>query len=61
MLKGKKTYAVAGLLVLQAILSYFGADVAEAQASLLGFLGSPEATRILEGLGLAALRKGVSG
>ena len=61
MLKGKKTYAVAGLLVLQAVLSYFGADVAEAQTSLLNFLSSPESTRVLEGLGIAALRKGVAG
>ena len=61
MLKGKKTYGIAVLLILQGVLSYFGADVAEAQQTLLTFLGSPESTRVLEGLGLAASRKGVSG
>ena len=61
MLKGKKTYIGVSLLILQAILSYFGADVAEAQQGLQDFLASPESTRILEGLTIGALRKGVSG
>lgn len=50
-LTGAKTYILAGVLVLHGLSGYF-----------LGEVEAMEAIRsVIEGLGLAALRKGISG
>ena len=54
MLKGKKTYMVAGTVVLKsAFLVYIG------EMSLVTFLGSQELNVMLAGMGLASVRAAV--
>jgi len=54
-LKGKKTYIVAMLLVLVSVVNFFAGD-----ASLATLLSDPNLLVLLNGLGLGALRAGVS-
>ncbi len=55
-LSGKKTYIVAGLLVIVAILDVITGDV-----SVSEFINNDSNVRtLLEGLGLASLRAGIS-
>jgi hypothetical protein len=53
--KGKKTYIIAFLLVLVAVVNYIAGDV-----SLNELLQDQNLLVLLNGLGLAALRAGVS-
>jgi hypothetical protein len=58
MMKGKKTYLVGGIMVLQGIMILLGEGPT---FDAPGGLGSQDAWRlILEGLGLGSLRAGVS-
>jgi len=54
-LSGKKTYIVAGLLVLISVVKMLAGDV-----SIEELLNSPDLLILLNGLGLAALRGGIS-
>lgn len=54
-LEGKKTYIVAGLLVLVALVQTLTGDMSWSM-----FFDSESFTTLLEGLGLASLRAGVS-
>ena len=54
-LKGKKTYLIAGNMVLIAIIQLLVGDI-----SLVDFVSSPHLNTLLQGLGLASLRAGVS-
>lgn len=54
-LKGKKTYIVSFLLVVIALL-----DVITGDTSLVDFVSDPNLVVLLNGLGLASLRAGVS-
>lgn len=54
-LQGRKTYIVSALLVLVAVVDLLTGDM-----SLVEFLNEPNLIVLLNGLGLAALRAGVS-
>ena len=53
-LKGKKTYIVAGLLVIVSILDVITGDV-----TVVELVSDPNVVILLNGLGLATLRAGV--
>ncbi len=53
-LKGKKTYLVAGLMVLVSILNLLTGDIGIAE-----FVTSPFFNTLLEGIGLGTLRAGM--
>ncbi len=54
-LKGKKTYLIAGLMVLVSMLHLITGDM-----SLAEFVTSEHVNTLLEGVGLGTLRAGVS-
>ena len=54
-LKGRKSYIIAGLMLAAGIVQVIVGDM-----SIMDFLHSPALFEILGGLGLAALRAGVS-
>jgi len=54
-LKGKKTYIIAGLMVLASLLNLITGDMGLAE-----FVTSDHLTALLEGVGLGTLRAGVS-
>lgn len=53
-LKGKKTYIVAGLMVLSSLVQMVAGDI-----NLQVFVTSPDFNTLLEGIGLGTLRAGV--
>ena len=53
-LKGRKTYIVAVLMVLVSAVSYLTGDI-----SFIDFISSSDVQLLLEGLGLGALRAGI--
>ena len=55
-LRGKKTYLVSGLLVLVSIVNFVSGDM-----TLAELLSSGDLVVLLNGFGLAAMRKGISG
>ena len=55
-LKGKKTYIVAGLMVLASLLHLITGDMGLAE-----FFTSEQLNVLLEGVGLGSLRAGVAG
>ena len=55
-LKGKKTYIVAGLMVLASLLHLITGDMGLAE-----FITSEQLNVLLEGVGLGSLRAGVAG
>ena len=52
---GKKTYIVSGLLVLVSLVSLIAGEI-----TLVDFLKGPDMLILLNGLGLASLRAGIS-
>ncbi|MCH6578909.1 MAG: hypothetical protein IH802_00900 [Nitrospinae bacterium] len=54
-LKGKKTYLIAGLMVLVSMLHLITGDM-----SLAEFVTSEQVNTLLEGVGLGTLRAGIS-
>ena len=54
-LKGKKTYIIAGLMVLVGLVQLLGGDL-----TLSEFIASNDLRIILEGLGIGFLRAGVA-
>ena len=54
-LYGKKTYIISGLMMLVALVELLTGGL-----SMVEFLSSPDLVLLLEGLGLSALRAGVS-
>lgn len=54
-IKGYKTYIIAFLMVLVAVVNFITGDL-----GLVEFLNSPDILVLLNGLGLGALRAGVS-
>ncbi len=54
-LSGKKTYIIAGLLVLISLVHYFTGDI-----QLADVLSSPDLLVFLNGLGLASLRDAIA-
>ena len=55
-LQGKKTYLIAGLMASASLVHLLSGDIGLAE-----FFASEHFTTLLEGLGLGALRAGVSG
>jgi|TARA_Y100000310_G_scaffold269935_1_gene283483 hypothetical protein len=54
-IKGKKTYIVAGMMVAISLFKIFTGDM-----SLMELMASNDLMLLLEGFGLATLRKGIS-
>jgi len=54
-LKGKKTYIIAGLMVLASLVRFFSGDM-----GFVEFATSEHLNTLLEGVGLGTLRAGVS-
>jgi len=54
-LKGRKTYVVAVLMVLVSAVNYLTGDI-----SFIDFITSTDVQLLLEGLGLGALRAGIA-
>ena len=54
MLSGKKTYIIAGLMILIALVNLVSGDI-----TIVEFIESDDMRILLEGLGLGALRAGV--
>ena len=54
-LSGKKTYIVAGLMVIVAVINLVSGDI-----GLMDFLTNPNLILLLEGLGIGFLRSGIS-
>lgn len=54
-LRGKKTYIIAGLMVMVSIIQLIAGDI-----SIGGIFASPHFNTLLSGLGFGALRAGVA-
>jgi len=54
-LQGRKSYIIAGLMVCVALVNYFAGDI-----DLLDVLTNQDLQLLLEGLGIASLRAGMS-
>lgn len=55
LLSGKKTYIVAGLMVIVAVINLVSGDI-----SLMDFLTDPNLILLLQALGIGFLRSGIS-